>query len=286
MSTLPADPRNADQIAFWNGPTGRRWVEHQERQDALLLPILEAALARAGLREGERVVDVGCGCGGSTLELGRRVGPRGRVLGLDVSAPMLARAAERATVGLPVAFVEADATVYPLPRGGFDLLFSRFGVMFFAEPARAFANLRAGLRPGGRLVFVCFRTPRENPWMMAPLEAAHAHVPKLPQAAPDEPGPFAFADPARLRGILGQAGFAAVDLAPLDLPLDLAAGGGLEAAVEATLTIGPVARALEGHPPETRKAVTASIRRTLAPHQRGKAVPLPSATWLVSAVSP
>ena len=286
MSTLPADAGNADQIAYWNGPAGRRWVDQQESQDALLRSILDAVLARAAVRPGERVVDIGCGCGGTTLELGRRVGQTGSVLGLDVSAPMLARAAERLTPGLPVEFVAADGTVYPLSPGGFDLLFSRFGVMFFAEPARAFANLRAGLRPGGRLLFVCFRAPGENPWMMAPLEAAYAHVPKLPPAAPDDPGPFAFADAARVRGILGAAGFAKVDLAPLDVPLDLAAGGGLDAAVEATLGIGPVARALEGHPPETRTAVTASIRRTLAPHQRGEAVPLASATWLVSAVTP
>jgi len=285
MSSLPADARNADQIAHWNGPTGRRWVDHQEHQDALLRPILDAALARADVQPGERVVDIGCGCGGSTLELGRRVGRAGRVLGIDVSAPMLARAAERSTPELPVAFVRADATVYPLP-GDFDLLFSRFGVMFFAEPARAFANLRAGLRPGGRLLFVCFRTPRENPWMIVPLEAAYAHVPTPRETAPDDAGPFAFAREERVRGILGAAGFARIDLAPLDLSLDLAGGRGLDAAVAATLAIGPVSRALEGHPPEIRNAVAASIRRALAPHQRGETVALASGTWLVSAVSP
>jgi ubiquinone/menaquinone biosynthesis C-methylase UbiE len=107
-------------------------------------------------------VDIGCGCGGTTIELGRLVGPGGRVLGIDVSAPMLARAAERLPPGLPVEFVEADATTYSFPRAGFDLLFSRLGVMFFAEPSRSFSNVRAALRLGGALVFVCFRTPRET----------------------------------------------------------------------------------------------------------------------------
>src|SRR6266480_6853168 len=135
MSTdSAAKEPNADQIAFWNGPGGRSWVNLQETWDVVLAPVLAAALARAGLRPGERVVDIGCGCGATTIEIGRLVGPDGRVLGLDISRPMLARAAERLPAGLSVEYVLADATTHSFARGEFDLLFSRFGVMFFAEP--------------------------------------------------------------------------------------------------------------------------------------------------------
>jgi ubiquinone/menaquinone biosynthesis C-methylase UbiE len=286
MSSMTVDERNADQIAYWNGPAGRHWVSRQQTQDVVLAPILTAAIARAAVQPGERVIDIGCGCGATTIELGRRVGAAGRILGLDVSAPMLARAAERLPPELPVELVQADATTYPFAPGGFDLLFSRFGVMFFAEPARSFANLRRALRPGGRLAFACWRAPRENPWMMLPLHAAYAHVPRLPQLGPEDPGPFSFADAERVRRILDAAGFRSIALEPLDLALDIASGGGLGAAVAAVLEIGPTSRAVEGQPAETLAAVAVSIRRALAPHQRDAAVPLAAAAWLVTANSP
>ncbi len=286
MSSIGADERNADQIAFWNGPGGQRWVNRQQTQDVVLAPISAAVIARAAVRSGERVVDIGCGCGGTALELGKLVGPAGHVLGLDVSAPMLARAAERLPPGLPVEFVQSDATTYSFPPGGADLLFSRFGVMFFADPARSFANLRTALRPGGRLAFACWRAPRDNPWMMLPLQAAYEHVPKLPQLGPEDPGPFSFADDERVRRILGTAGFRSIGLVPLDLALDIASGGGLDAAVAAALEIGATSRALDGQPPETYAAVADSIRRVLVPHKRGTAVPLGAAIWLVTATSP
>jgi SAM-dependent methyltransferase len=286
MSTVAADERNAEQIAFWNGPGGRRWADQQENVDLLLQPIAAAALARAAIQPGERVVDVGCGCGGTTIELGRRVGPTGRVLGVDVSTPMLARARERLPPDLPIELVQADATTYPFPHGGFDLLFSRMGVMFFADPARSFANLRTALRPGGRMVFACFRTPRENPWMMVPLQGAYEHIPPLPKLGPEDPGPFSFASEGRVRLILGRAGFQTVSLEPLDLELDLGGGRGLDAAVASTLEIGATSRAVDGQPPEIRSAIVASIRRLLAPYQRGQSVPLAAAAWLVGATSP
>lgn len=286
MSSMTGDERNADQIAYWNGPGGRHWVNRQQTQDVVLAPMSAAVIARAAPRPGERVVDIGCGCGTTTIELGRLVGAAGHVLGIDVSAPMLARAAERLPAGLPVELAQADATTYSFAPAGFDLLFSRFGVMFFAEPARSFANLRRALRPGGRLAFVCWRAPRENPWMMLSLQAAYEHVPPLPQLGPEDPGPFSFADPERVRHILDTAGFRSIAHEPLDLALDIASGGGLGAAVAAALEIGPTSRAIEGQPPEILAAVAVSIRRVLAPHQRGTAVPLAAAAWLVTAASP
>ncbi len=286
MSSMSADERNADQIAFWNGPGGRHWVDRQQAQDVVLAPVLAAALGRAAIRPGERAVDIGCGCGASTIEIARLVGAGGRVLGIDISAPMLGRAAERLPPGLAVELVQADATTHPFPAAEFDLLFSRFGVMFFAEPERSFANLRRALRPGGRLAFACWRSPRENPWLMLPLQGAYEHVPPLPKLGPEDPGPFSFADAERVRRILGAAGFATPRLEPFDLELDLAAGGGLEAAVKAALEIGPTGRAIEEQPPAVKEAVARSVRRLLTPHQRGAAVPLAAALWLVTAASP
>ena len=135
MATPTMHDRNIDQAAYWNGPAGRRWMERQDTQDILLAPVSELSFDRAHPAKGERVVDIGCGCGATTIELGRRVGPTGYVLGVDVSAPMLGRARERTPADLPLEFVLADATVHSFEPGRSDLLFSRFGVMFFADPA-------------------------------------------------------------------------------------------------------------------------------------------------------
>src|SRR5262245_10091966 len=190
--------QNADQIAYWNGPSGRRWADRQEAQDIVLRPVLDAVMDRAGLKAGERVLDVGCGSGATTIAFAQKVGPSGHVLGIDVSEPMLARARQSAPAELPVDFVLADATIYPFDPASTDLLASRFGVMFFAEPSVSFANMRKALRPSGRLAFACWREPRANPWMMAPLQAVYKHVPKLPEQRPDDPGPFAFASEAHV----------------------------------------------------------------------------------------
>jgi SAM-dependent methyltransferase len=242
-------------------------------------------LARADVRAGERVIDVGCGAGATTVELGKLVGPSGSVIGVDVSGPLLARAKERLPSGLPVTFVEADATAHVFPSGEFDLLFSRFGVMFFADPTRAFANLRTALRSGGRLAFACYRDRVENPLLMTSLRAAYEHVPRLPSPGPEDPGLFAFAQEARVRRILTAAGFQPINCDPVDLEIDIALGRGLDEAVKIGLELGPVARAMAGQPPEIRQAVAQSVRRAYAPLQRGSSVPLRAAIWLVTAVS-
>lgn len=272
---------NADQIAYWNGEAGQRWTERQERQDALLAPISRLVLERAAAASGEHVIDIGCGCGQTTLELTGQVGSTGKVLGIDVSAPMLARARHRVRNGAE--FIEADATDFPFERENTDLLFSRFGVMFFARPEVSFANMRTALRPGGRLVFVCWREPRANPWFMVPLQAAYQHVPRLPEMAPDDPGPFSFAKEERVRRILDEAGFTSIEMTPYDFPLDLACGGGLEAAVEAAVSIGPASRAIDGQPAELKAAAANAIRESLAQFLDGAMVPLTAAVWFVTA---
>jgi ubiquinone/menaquinone biosynthesis C-methylase UbiE len=274
---------NEEQIAYWNGPGGRKWLERQELQDALLAPVTRILLERAAALSGERVLDIGCGCGETALELARRVAPTGSVLGLDVSAPMLAHARTRRTAGLGVEFVEADATTYAFAPAQADLLFSRFGVMFFADPARSFANMRRALRADARLTFACWRTPRENPWLTLALQEAYRHVPRLPEMGPDDPGPFSFAAQARVRTILESAGFADVDFEGADVTLDLANGLGLDAAVDTAMDIGPTSRALEGQPDALRAAVRDSISAALAARLDGDSVPLAGAIWVVRA---
>jgi SAM-dependent methyltransferase len=274
---------NADQIAYWNGPGGQHWTDRQQTQDVLLAPISDILIDRARAKPGERIIDVGCGCGATTIALAQKAGPIGHVFGVDISAPMLARARQVAPAGLPVDFVLADATVYPFDPASSDLLVSRFGVMFFAEPALSFANMRKALRPSGRLTFACWREPRDNPWMMAPLQAAYKHVPKLPQLGPEDPGPFSFAAEQRVHRILGAAGFSGVAMEPCNLSLDVAVGRGLDAAVESALEIGPASRALEGQPSDLRAAATLSIREALAPFARGNTVPLAASIWIVTA---
>lgn len=286
MSLPSSDDRNADQIAYWNGPAGRRWVQRQEEQDTLLAPVAEVLLDRAAARAGEFVLDIGCGWGGISAAIARRVEPGGRVLGVDVSEPMLARARELLPQGLAVEFALGDATVYPFAPGRANLLVSRFGVMFFADPARSFTNMRRGLRSGARVAFACWREPRENPWLMLPLQEAYRHVPRLPEVGAEDPGAFSFAAERRVRDILGRAGFEAIRLEPVELSLDLAAGAGLEAAVRTAVGIGPTSRALEGQPAALQAAAMAAIRAALAPRQVGGRVPLAGAIWIVTAISP
>ncbi len=281
---LPAGhDRNADQIAYWNGPGGQRWADRQAAQDILLQPVLDLLVDRAAPLAGERVIDVGCGSGASSIAFARKVAPSGHVLGVDVSGPMLERARQSAPKDLPVDFVQADATVFPFDPASFDLLASRFGVMFFADPALSFANLRRALKPAGRLAFACWREPKENPLFMAPLQAVYKHVPKMPPVGPEDPGPFAFASEERVRRVLTTAGFTGIAMEPCPLSLDIAIGRGLEAAVQGALEIGPASRALQDHPPEVREAARNSIREALAPFASGDAVRLPASIWIVTA---
>ncbi|MCC8968313.1 class I SAM-dependent methyltransferase [Bradyrhizobium sp. Pear76] len=275
-------PQNADQIAYWNGPGGQRWATRQAAQDIVLQPVLDLLIDRAAPEAGERIVDVGCGSGATTFALASKVAPAGHVLGVDVSEPMLTRARQSAQ-GLPVEFALADATVYPFARESFDLLASRFGVMFFADPAASFANLHKAMKPTGRLAFACWQEPRENPFFMAPLQAVYKHVPKLPQLGPEDPGPFSFASEARVKRILGEAGFSGIAMEPCKVELDVATGRGMDAAIQGALEIGPASRALEGHPDEVRSAAIASMREALAPFVKGDSVLLPGAIWIVTA---
>lgn len=270
-----------DMVSYWNGPGGDRWTGESARTEKMLSRVADLLYPLARAIPGETVLDVGCGLGPTTIELARRVAPNGRAVGLDVSAKMVELARQRAKGVANIEFIAADAATYRFDAPFADLLFSRFGVMFFGDPTAAFANLRKALKPKGRMVFACWRRLSENPWMLKPLLAAYEHVPKLPPAQPDEPGPFAFADQERVGEILTAAGFAAPRFTPIDLAFDIAGGQGMDAAVHQAMTIGATSRALQDQPKNLVDAAAAAIRQALTPYQKGQTVELPGAVWLV-----
>jgi SAM-dependent methyltransferase len=276
---------NADQLAFWNGQGGHTWVARQKHTDIIMTPVSAALLAFAAPRAGERVLDIGCGCGATTLEFARAVGPAGRVTALDISAPMLAEGKARAAAAgiTNVDWREANAATAALDE--FDLLASAFGTMFFGDPVTAFARLCRAANPGARMAFVSWRPLAENPWMQVPMNAVLPHVPPRPKPVPNAPGMFAFADPQRVSEILTAAGWAPPRFEKLDLDLDIAAGRGLEEAVAQSTQIGAVNSWLRGQPAEVVTAAVASIRKALATHVEGTSVRLRGAMWLVSSAA-
>jgi len=280
---------NAEQIKYWNEQAGPKWVAQQAFLDDQIRPLGLRAIAAAELSTGERVLDVGCGCGDTTLELARKVGPSGTVTGIDISSPMLAQARKAAQVaGLSnVHFENADAQSASLPTARHDVLYSRFGVMFFENPSKAFTNLRASLKPRARLAFVCWRTLAENPWMFIPVMAAAQHIPMPPPPGPDAPGPGSFADPSRVRRILSEAGFTEVSLAELNQTLTIGGRSDLKQTVEFLLQMGPTGNAIRdaGADAGVLEKIKASVLEALRPYQTPDGVRMGSAAWIVTARS-
>jgi SAM-dependent methyltransferase len=209
-----AAPDNAAQAEAWNGGEGEYFAAERARHERMGQQHTQHLLDAAAITATDAVLDVGCGCGQTTIRAARAARD-GHALGVDLSAVMLAEArrlAEQDGAG-NVSFRQADAQTHPFPAGGFDVAISSFGVMFFADPRAAFANLAAALRPGGRLAFLCWQDLTGNPWLTIPFAAAAAHVtlPELPAA--DEPGPFSLADPQRTRDLLTEAGLGSIGIA-------------------------------------------------------------------------
>ena len=279
---------NAEQIKYWNETAGPKWVALQPAIDAQIGPLGRRAMDRGAIAPGERVVDIGCGCGSATLDLSRRVGPEGCVTGVDVSTRMIERAREVArAAGLAnIRFQNTDAQTQQFSSGSVDLLYSRFGVMFFADPQRAFTNLRSALRPGGRLAFVCWQSLQQNPWMLVPMKAAAEHVAFPPPPGPEAPGPFSFADADRVRGILERSGFADVVIEDARGTLVVGGSGNLDQAVEFILQMGPTGAALREVDGEARRRVAISVREALAPFHTGDGVRMDAAAWIVTGRRP
>jgi SAM-dependent methyltransferase len=272
---------NEDQIKFWNEAAGENWTQLQTTMDRNLSTIHAAIMAFAAPTPGMAVLDIGCGTGTTTMALGDVVGSEGRVTGLDVSAPMLGLAKQRAQGRSNIDFVLADASAADF-RSQYDLLFSRFGVMFFDDPVAAFGKLRRALKPGRRLAFVCWRTPPENAWASAPMVAAKPFLPEAPPPDPLAPGPFAFADPARIQDILAQAGFGGIRIEKFDGIMPM--GRDLDLAAAQTLQIGPLSRVVGEADDAARQEIVAAVRRALGQFVTpGGEIAPPVACWLVAA---
>jgi SAM-dependent methyltransferase len=275
------EENNANMQAFWNGHGGRTWVERQAHTDNTLLPVTEALLTFAAPCTGERVLDVGCGCGAPTLEFARAVGPTGRVAALDISGPMLAEGEARAkAAGLSnISWRQADPATDALDA--FDVVTSAFGTMFFGDMVSAFSNMRRAAHPDARMAIVCWRTLAENPWMDVPMSAVAPHLPPRSKPEPNAPGMFAFADPEHVSAVLTASGWAPPDFTKLDVALDIAAGRGLEEAVAQSTKIGAVNSWLRNQPEQVVSTAVASLRKALVPYVNGSTVRLRGAMWLI-----
>lgn len=273
---------NTAQIDYWNGPAGQKWVRDADRLDVMLAPFAEAVISGLQLRPGQRVLDIGCGAGAVTLGISAAA-INVSVIGLDVSEPLVKLAQTRAAaVGAKAEFVVADAAVWR-PSEPADVAVSRFGVMFFADPVGAFANIRAALRPDGRLSFVCWRPLAENEWALAPLEAGLpllAAPPQMPE--PGAPGPFAFGDADHIRTILSESGWSDITIMPWDGQITLP-GSSAPETVDFMLEIGPLARAIAEQGVDLvpiRAAIEARVHELAGPDGRTH---LKAAAWIVGA---
>jgi SAM-dependent methyltransferase len=274
-----SEPANAQQVAYWNESAGPTWAELNEPLDRQLAPLGRRAMAELDLGRGKRVLDIGCGSGETTVELALS---GAEALGVDISHVLLDVARRRVRDTGLARFLEADAQTWPFEPASFDAVFSRFGVMFFADPAAAFANIRRAMKPGGRLAFVCWRTPGENPIMSLPMMAALAHI-DTPPAPPEPgaPGPFAFADPERVKAILTAGGFHDITVTPHEADIG---PGDLDTTLGLALKVGPLGALLRENP-DRRDAVIRAVRAALAPHDGPHGVKLGSATWIVTATA-
>jgi SAM-dependent methyltransferase len=281
MSQITAASSNTAQIEYWNSSAGETWAQFQEPLDRQIAPLGLAAIDVLKPREGQHIIDIGCGCGQTTLSLASRVGVTGSVMGVDISKPMLEVALRRPrpAPNLPVTFRQLDAQTDDLGHNLFDAAFSRFGVMFFSDPATAFANIRTSLKHGGRLVFVCWRALSENPWMEVPLQAALPFLQPVEAPDPTAPGPFAFADASRVRTLLTGAGFGSVEISPFDAAIG---GADIEQTLKLALRLGPLGRALREQP-GSADAVAGAVRGVLSRYVTSDGVLMPAAVWIVQA---
>jgi SAM-dependent methyltransferase len=274
---------NEQQAALWNDGSGKAWVELQPILDRMLAPF-ESVLVDAGYPgTGGNVLDIGCGAGATTLAMARRVGNGGHCVGLDISQPLVALAKARAqSEGMANAeFVAADAQTYPFESGRFDAVISRFGVMFFDGPVDAFANIRQAARRGGKLTFIAWRSPAENEFMTAATRAAAPFLPPAPAPDPTAPGQFAFADSARVKGILEASGWSSIEVDRADIASEVSEGD-----LMAFVTrLGPVGAALREADQSTAEKVRAALPAAFAPFVKDGAARFNAACWLVTALA-
>lgn len=280
---------NSEQINYWNGEAGQRWAAADDMMERILGPITEALLAHSEVSGLQRAVDVGCGGGSQTLQLARALGSDGSVLGIDISQPMLEVARGKVQVNeagrAGIEFLQADASTHPFESNSFDLLFSRFGVMFFDDPVAAFTNLHAAMSSDGRLMFCCWQALKDNDWSWIPLQTALQYLPPPEPVDPRAPGPFAFADSVRLESILTQSGFCDVEMTPVSIEMHFEQGPTLAGCVRDMVKIGPIARLLESAGEEAFETICSALEPVLESNYRDNALHLPGAVWFVTALA-
>jgi SAM-dependent methyltransferase len=269
-----------EQTRLWNGLAGRAWVETQEVLDRMFKPLEDLLVEAVFAGSGSRVLDVGCGTGGTTFAVAQLLGAKGRCVGIDISEPMIAAARARAErEGTPASFVRADAQIHAFEPASFDMIISRLGVMFFADSVRAFANLRRAARDGAELRFVAWRSAAENPFMTTAERAAAPLLPNLPARRPGAPGQFAFADRRRVYRILEGAGWAEINIRPIDVACTLPE----KELVRYLTRLGPVGLTLQDADDRTRTQVIEAVRAAFDPYVHGAEVRFTAACWTVGA---
>jgi SAM-dependent methyltransferase len=279
---------NAQQAIFWTEVAGPHWVQQQRQFDHMLATFGAESLRVLAAQPGERIIDIGCGTGTSTLTIASAVTATGAAVGFDISSVMVEAATARAVadgVG-NASFLVGDAQTDALVAAGspsFDAVYSRFGVMFFSDPTAAFANIRAAIRAGGRLTFACWRTESANPWIDEPVRVMRGFTPEPVFPPPNAPGPFAFQDAGRVRGILADAGWSDIELRTVDATVTMGAGDGVGPAVAQTMgtTVGQILR--QQVDDATYAKVTAAIADLMAEHLVDGAVQFPGSVWVVTA---
>ncbi|MET3496426.1 class I SAM-dependent methyltransferase [Variovorax boronicumulans] len=280
---VAAHPPNNEQTALWNGRAGHAWVDEQAVLDRMFEPfehlLVDAVRAASALR----VLDVGCGTGSTTLAIARLLGAGGRCTGVDISAPMLARAWSRSErEDTPAGFMQADVQGHAFEPASFDMVVSRFGVMFFEDPVAAFASLRRAAKAGAPLRAIAWRSAAENPFMTTGERAAAPLLSNMPVRQPGAPGQFAFADRLRVASILQQSGWGDIDIQPIDVDCTLP-----EKELVGYLTrLGAVGQVLQDAAEPTRKRVIDAVRAAFEPYVRGDEVRFPAACWMLCARAP
>lgn len=271
---------NREQTKLWNGPAGRGWVEAQAVLDQMFRPFEDLLIETVVAGSGNRVLDVGCGTGSTTLGIARQLGAKGKCIGIDLSEQMLAVARARAErEGTPAKFIRADAQVYAFEPASFDMIVSRFGLVFFDNPVEAFANLRRAAKDRAALQFVAWRSSAENSFMTAAQEVAERFLPNIAIPQPDAPGPLAFANPDRIRRILDESGWVDINIESMDVVCTFA-----EKELVRYLTfVGPVGRILQEADGHLRRQVIEAVRPAFEPYIHGDEVRFTAACWMAGA---
>jgi SAM-dependent methyltransferase len=279
------DQPNAGMAEFWNGNGGKNWVSRETRLESSLKIFGQQAIDAGNISPGQRILDIGFGCGDTTIELAQKVGPKGQVHGVDISVAMVETAEKKASEkGVAnVSFECADAQIETFPVDNYDLVFSRFGVMFFDDPIGAFKNIYASLKPGGRLAFICWAPRDQNAWVGLPLQVVAKHLSLPSPPAIDEPGPFSLSEEPRVSGILGAAGFADIAVELFQTPFVL--GGDVDEALSFLMQLAPSGSAINNAEADepTRARIALDMAKLLESHESEKGVSMSAAALLVTA---